>query len=186
MYFKYGETELKYLKQKDKKLAEVMEAIGMIERQVDTDLFSSVVHHIIGQQISTKAQETIWRRMKDDLGVIDAETILEAGIPKLQAYGMTFRKAEYLTDFAEKIRSGAFDLDAVWQMSDQEAIEALSSLNGIGVWTAEMICSVCSGRMCLVTVIWRFCGDFAWCIITEKLIKSCLRSIAGDFHHIAV
>lgn len=39
MYFKYGETELKYLKQKDKKLAEVMEAIGMIERQVDTDLF---------------------------------------------------------------------------------------------------------------------------------------------------
>ena len=78
MYFKYGETELEYLKQKDKKLAEVMEAIGMIEREVDTDLFSSVVHHIIGQQISTKAQETIWRRMKDDLGVIDAETILEA------------------------------------------------------------------------------------------------------------
>ena len=39
MYFKYGETELEYLKQKDKKLAEVMEAIGMIEREVDTDLF---------------------------------------------------------------------------------------------------------------------------------------------------
>ena len=45
MYFKYGETELEYLKQKDKKLAEVMEEIGMIEREVDTDLFSSVVHH---------------------------------------------------------------------------------------------------------------------------------------------
>lgn len=146
MYFKYGETELEYLKQKDKKLAEVMEEIGMIEREVDTDLFSSVVHHIIGQQISTKAQETIWRRMKDDLGVIDAETILEAGIPKLQAYGMTFRKAEYLTDFAEKIKNGAFDLDAVWQMSDQEAIEALSSLNGIGVWTAEMILLFCMQR----------------------------------------
>ena len=54
MYFKYGETELEYLKQKDKKLAEVMEAIGMIEREVDTDLFSSVVHHIIGQQILRK------------------------------------------------------------------------------------------------------------------------------------
>lgn len=187
MYFKYGETELEYLKQKDKKLAEVMEAIGMIERQVDTDLFSSVVHHIIGQQISTKAQETIWRRMKDGLGVIDAETILKAGIPKLQAYGMTFRKAEYLTDFAEKIRSGAFDLDAVWQMSDQEAIEALSSLNGIGVWTAEMILLFCMQRPDVFSYgIWRFCGGFAWCIITEKLIKSCLRSIAGDFHHIAV
>ena len=156
MYFKYGETELEYLKQKDKKLAEVMEEIGMIEREVDTDLFSSVVHHIIGQQISTKAQETIWRRMKDDLGVIDAETILEAGIPKLQAYGMTFRKAEYLTDFAEKIRSGAFDLDAVWQMSDQEAIEALSSLNGIGVWTAEMILTFCMQRPNVVSF-----GDLA-------------------------
>ena len=93
-----------------------------------------------------KAQKTIWQRMQDDLGVIDAETIQDAGIPKLQAYGMTFRKAEYLTDFAEKIKSGAFDLDAVWQMSDQEAIEALSSLKGIGVWTAEMILLFCMQR----------------------------------------
>ena len=84
--------------------------------------------------------------MQDDLGVIDAETIVEAGIPKLQAYGMTFRKAEYLTDFAEKIKNGEFDLDAVWQMSDQEAIEALSSLKGIGVWTAEMILLFCMKR----------------------------------------
>ena len=48
--------------------------------------------------------------------------------------------------FAEKIKNGAFDLDAVWQMSDQEAIEALSSLNGIGVWTAEMILLFCMQR----------------------------------------
>ena len=147
MYFEYGETEIEYLKQKDKKLAEVIDTLGMIERTVDTDLFSSVVHHIIGQQISMKAQATIWQRMQDDLGVINAETILEAGIPKLQAYGMTFRKAEYLTDFAEKIKSGEFDLDAVWQMSDQEAIEALSSLKGIGVWTAEMILLFCMQRL---------------------------------------
>ena len=147
MYFEYGETEIEYLKQKDKKLAEVIDTLGMIERTVDTDLFSSVVHHIIGQQISMKAQATIWQRMQDDLGVINAETILEAGIQKLQAYGMTFRKAEYLTDFAEKIKSGEFDLDAVWQMSDQEAIEALSSLKGIGVWTAEMILLFCMQRL---------------------------------------
>ena len=147
MYFEYGETEIEYLKQKDKKLAEVIDTLGMIERTVDTDLFSSVVHHIIGQQISMKAQATIWQRMQDDLGVMNAETILEAGIPKLQAYGMTFRKAKYLTDFAEKIKSGEFDLDAVWQTSDQEAIEALSSLKGIGVWTAEMILLFCMQRL---------------------------------------
>ena len=59
MYFEYGEKELIYLKQKDKRLAEVIDQVGMIERTVDDDLFSSVVHHIVGQQISTKAQATI-------------------------------------------------------------------------------------------------------------------------------
>lgn len=63
MYFEHGEKEISYLKQKDKHLAEVIEKIGMIERTVDNDLFASVVHHIIGQQISTKAQATIWQRI---------------------------------------------------------------------------------------------------------------------------
>ena len=63
MYFEYGENEITYLRNKDKKLSEVIDQIGMIEREVDTDLFSAVVHHIIGQQISTKAQTTIWQRM---------------------------------------------------------------------------------------------------------------------------
>ena len=47
MYFEYGEKELIYLKQKDKRLAEVINQVGMIERTVDDDLFSSVVHHIV-------------------------------------------------------------------------------------------------------------------------------------------
>ena len=102
MYFEYGEDEITYLRNKDKKLAEVIDRIGMIEREVDTDLFSSVVHHIIGQQISTKAQATIWQRMKDALGEVNAETILAADISELQSLGMTFRKAEYIKDFAGK------------------------------------------------------------------------------------
>ena len=72
MFFQYGEKEIIYLKQKDKRLAEVIDKIGKIEREVDSDLFSSVVHHIIGQQISTKAQATIWQRMQDNLGVVNS------------------------------------------------------------------------------------------------------------------
>ena len=94
MYFAYGETELSYLRKKDKRLCTVIDRIGHIDREVDTDLFSSVVHHIIGQQISTKAQATIWQRMQDALGTVNAETILAAGAADLQALGMTFRKAE--------------------------------------------------------------------------------------------
>ena len=146
MYFAYGERELSYLRQKDKRLGSVMDRIGHIDRAVDPDLFSSVVHHIIGQQISTKAQATIWQRIHDTLGSINAETILKAGVPALQALGMTFRKAEYITDFAEKIHTGAFRLDEVARMNDEDAIRALSSLKGIGVWTAEMILLFCLQR----------------------------------------
>ena len=146
MYFAYGERELSYLRQKDKRLGAVMDRIGHIDRAVDPDLFSSVVHHIIGQQISTKAQATIWQRIHDTLGSINAETILNAGVPALQALGMTFRKAEYITDFAEKVHTGAFDLNAVECMNDEDAIRALSSLKGIGVWTAEMILLFCMQR----------------------------------------
>lgn len=146
MYFEYGEAELSYLRQKDKRMCEVIDRVGHVERTVDTDLFSSVVHHIIGQQISMKAQATIWQRMHDALGDVNAETIIAAGVPRLQALGMTFRKAEYITDFARKVHSGAFDLDAVGHMSDEDAIRALSSLKGIGVWTAEMILLFCMQR----------------------------------------
>lgn len=146
MYFKYGENEILYLKNKDRKLAEVIEKIGLIKRETDTDLFSSVIHHIIGQQISTKAQATIWQRMQKDLEEINAETILSVYISKLQSYGMTFRKAEYITDFATKVHTGVFDLDAVEHMSDEDAIRELSALKGIGVWTAEMILLFCLQR----------------------------------------
>lgn len=146
MYFEYGENEITYLRNKDKKLSEVIDQIGMIEREVDTDLFSAVVHHIIGQQISTKAQATIWQRMKGTLGEVNAVTILSADISKLQSLGMTFRKAEYITDFARKVHEGVFDLEKVAQMSDEAAIKELASLKGIGVWTAEMILLFCLQR----------------------------------------
>lgn len=146
MFFTYGEAELACLRAKDKRLCEVIDKIGHVDRVVDTDLFSAVVHHIIGQQISTKAQATIWQRMQDALGTVNAETILAAGVPQLQALGMTFRKAEYITDFAEKVHTGVFSLDAVAHMDDEDAIRALSSLKGIGVWTAEMILLFCLQR----------------------------------------
>lgn len=146
MHFEYGEKEISYLKSRDAKLAEVIDTLGFVEREIDTDLFSAVVHHIIGQQISTKAQATIWQRMQDALGQVNAETILSAGVSNLQALGISFRKAEYITDFARKVHTGEFDIEAVNQMSDADAISALSSLKGIGVWTAEMILLFCMQR----------------------------------------
>lgn len=146
MHFIYGDEEIEYLKSKDKILGGVIEKIGHIERVTDTDLFSSVVHHIIGQQISTKAQETIWQRLKDELGEVNAENIYKTDISRLQSLGMSFRKAEYIKDFADKVHSGSFNLQDISEMSDEEAIKALASLKGIGVWTAEMILLFCLQR----------------------------------------
>ena len=180
MYFAYGETELSYLRRKDKRLCKVIDCVGHIDRAVDPDLFSSVVHHIIGQQISTKAQATIWARCQDALGAVNAETILSAGVPKLQSLGMTFRKAEYITDFAEKVHTGAFDLDAVEHMSDEDAIRALSTLKGIGVWTAEMILLFCMQRPDVFSyddlAIRRGC---AWSITTARSPATASRPTAA-------
>ena len=146
MYFRYGEREVEYLKAKDERLRKVIEKIGHVDRAVDTDLFSSVVHHIIGQQISTKAQATIWARMQAQFGEVNAQSISAAGIDTLQSLGMTFRKAEYIKDFAVKVKTGEFALQEISRLPDKEAIQALASLKGIGVWTAEMILLFCLQR----------------------------------------
>ena len=77
MYFQYGEAETAYLSAKDERMAAVIAQAGHIEREVDTDLFSAVVHHIVGQQISTKAQATIWKRMRDEFGVVPGKSRAE-------------------------------------------------------------------------------------------------------------
>ena len=146
MYFEYGEIETSYLCSKDARLKDVIERIGHVDRNVDPDLFSSVVHHIIGQQISTKAQATIWLRIRNELGVVNAESILDAAPEQLQSLGLTFRKVDYIRDFSRKVHSGEFDLEAVKTMSDEDAIQALVALRGIGVWTAEMILLFCLQR----------------------------------------
>ena len=146
MFFAYGEAELACLRARDKRLREVIDKIGHVDRVVDTDLFSAVVHHIIGQQISTKAQATIWARMKAQFGEVNAESVSAADIDTLQSLGMTFRKAEYIKDFAVKVKTGEFALQEISQLPDSEAIQALASLKGIGVWTAEMILLFCLQR----------------------------------------
>ena len=145
-FFQYGETELEYLRSRDARLAEVIDKTGHIDRPVDGDLFSSVVHHIVGQQISTKAQQTVWQRMNDAYGGVAPAGIAGSPVEKLQSFGMTFRKAGYIKEFSQKVLSGEFDLDAVRHMPDEEAIAALTSLKGVGVWTAEMILLFCLQR----------------------------------------
>ncbi len=139
MYVPCGEEELAYLKAKDKKLGAVIERLGVLKRPIHDDVFSAVVHHIIGQQISTKAQEAVWARLLAKVGTVDAAHLLALGREELQTIGTSFRKADYIMDFAEKTASGAFDIAALEELCDADVIAALSSLKGVGAWTAEML-----------------------------------------------
>ncbi len=146
MFFQYGEAEIAHLTKRDKRLGAAIDRIGRIERRVQEDLFSSVVFHIVGQQISTAAQATVWRRMNDALGEISARTIDACTIDDLQKHGITFRKAGYMKSFADKVADGILDLETLRSKSDAEVIAQLSALKGIGVWTAEMIMTFCMQR----------------------------------------
>ena len=146
-YFEYGDDAVEHLKARDAKLAAAIDAVGHVQREMEEgDLFNGVVHHIVGQQISSAALATVWGRMKANLGEVTPATVNAASVAELQSCGITFKKAEYIKGFAAKVESGAFDIDAVAHMDDAEAIAALSSLDGIGTWTAEMLLLFNLGR----------------------------------------
>ena len=121
-YFPYGEKEIAYLKGKDKRLADVIDKVGMVQRRVIPDLFTALVHSIVGQQISTKAHETIWRKMIDAFGEVTPNKILDLSPEKLQAFGITFKKVDYIRAVAQKIVSGEFDIKVLRAMSDLSLI----------------------------------------------------------------
>ena len=146
MNFRYGKKEVEYLKAKDRKLGAVIDRIGHVRFEVDGDLFSGVVGNIVAQQISGKAFATIMQRMAESIGDITAESLSKVETRTIQRCGMSMKKAEYIKDFAVKVASGAFDLARVAALPDDEVIAALSSLRGIGVWTAEMLLLFCLQR----------------------------------------
>lgn len=138
-FFEYGEKEIDYLKKKDKKLAAAIDKIGMIKREIIPDTFAALISSIIGQQISSKAADTVWGRLISLLQEVTPEKIAKADINDIQSCGMTLKKAEYIKGIAEAALSGQVDFNALHTMSDEEIIKMLSSLKGVGVWTAEML-----------------------------------------------
>jgi len=140
MNFSYDDAAIEYLSRKDKRLGEAIARIGHLERTVEPDLFRGLAFHIVGQQISGRALQSVWSRLLAACGGSLSPTRLpELGRDRLRSCGLSGRKADYLLAAAEQVASGAFDIDAVGQMSDADAIAALTQLKGVGTWTAEML-----------------------------------------------
>ena len=137
--FKYGDTETSHLKKRDKALGAAIDAIGPIWRELRTDLFSALVNAIVGQQISSKAQRTIWERMKGGLVTITPQAVLACTEAELQGYGISFRKVSYIRGAAERVMDGRLNIDELHSKPDAEVCKELVQIDGVGIWTAEML-----------------------------------------------
>ncbi|WP_058303765.1 DNA-3-methyladenine glycosylase family protein [Gorillibacterium timonense] len=137
--FEYGQLEMDYLCRADVALGEAIRRLGKIERFVIPDLFAALVYAIVGQLISTKAVQTIWARMQDRLGEITPHRLATCPVEEIQQCGITMKKATCIAEIAQQVAEGRFDLEGLSVLPDEEVIQRLSKLKGIGRWTAEML-----------------------------------------------
>lgn len=138
-FFTYSQIEMDYLKKKDKKLGAAIDRIGIIERETQPDTFAALISNIVSQQISTKAAITVWQRLVSRTGEITPTAIAALEQSAIQQCGMSNRKAEYIHGIARAAISGEVDFTRLHTLPDQEVIQKLSSLRGVGIWTAEML-----------------------------------------------
>ena len=103
------------------------------------DYFSALVRSIIFQQLSTKAASTIHTRLVALLpDGVTAPGIAALTEEQLRSVGISRQKSLYLRDLSEKVASGALTLEGVEALDDEGVIAALTTVKGIGRWTAEM------------------------------------------------
>ena len=138
-YFKYGEDALKHLKERDEKLGKEIDKIGMIEREINSDLFSGLISSVISQQISTKAAITVTNRLMELVGELTPENLEIIEVEEIQKCGMSLRKAGYIKGIAEAAITKEIDFENLHKLSDEQVTKELTKLKGIGEWTAEMI-----------------------------------------------
>lgn len=138
-YFKYGELEISFLKTRCSKLGEVIDRMGFLERKIVPDLFVALVSSIVAQQISGKAAETVWKRFIALIVEVSPENILAADPLLMQKCGMSHKKVGYIIGIAQSATDGTINFKELSTMNDSEVIGKLSSLRGVGVWTAEML-----------------------------------------------
>ncbi len=135
--------------QKDKILAAVMNDYDVLPAPIPTtDLFSDIVSSIVGQQLSTKAADTIWNRFKLLFGrkKITPKHVLQLTDEEIRGVGVSYSKVKYIKGLAQMITDREVDLELLPTLSDKEVIDTLTKVKGIGPWTAEMILMFSLGR----------------------------------------
>ena len=106
--------------------------------QTRGDAFVTLARSIVGQQISVKAAQTVWDRFALLPEKVTAANVLKLKVDDMRAAGLSVRKVEYLVDLALNFDNGAVHVKAWEGMDDEAIIDELTTIRGIGRWTAEM------------------------------------------------
>ena len=139
-----------HLRKADPRLAAVIETVGRCTFEPAEHMahFTAITRSIVFQQLSGKAASTIYNRFaalfQDETPV--AHALLEIPDEKLRAAGLSRQKIGYLRDLASRVHSGDIPVDSLHELSDGEIIAALTSVKGIGRWTAQMFLMFRLGR----------------------------------------
>jgi DNA-3-methyladenine glycosylase II len=130
---------LNHLRKCDPVLSAIIEKVGPFRMQYSLPEFASVAEAIVYQQLHGKAAETIFKRFT----ALTGEPLTPAGILKLsdeqlRGAGLSKQKSSYLKDLAAKTASGLLNFSEIDKLSDEDVIQHLTQVKGIGVWTAHM------------------------------------------------
>jgi DNA-3-methyladenine glycosylase II len=139
---------IRHLRKADPVMRDVIRKAGPFTMQLHRNRFRALVFSILGQQISGKAAASIRARLIDYLkpDQISPQSIARLTPEKLRGVGVSLQKANYLLDLATHVEQGRLRLDRVARMSDEDVIDALVQVKGIGVWTAQMFLIFSLGR----------------------------------------
>jgi DNA-3-methyladenine glycosylase II len=126
---------------KDKKLKKVIDKITLSPPKPRPDLYLNLLRAIAGQQLSVKAAATIWERVQDLFPerYPDPASVLAIDTEKLRTAGLSYQKAGYLKNIARFSMDPGLDYKKLRKKSDEELIEYLTQIKGVGRWTVEMI-----------------------------------------------
>jgi DNA-3-methyladenine glycosylase II len=128
-------------------IAAALARTGYPEPRIRETGYRTLLRTIVGQQVSVAAAASMWRKLEAQLGEdMPAEALLAAEFDELRACGLSRQKQGYARSLCELVVSGELDLDSL-PADDEEAIEQLVRIKGIGRWSAEIYLLFAEGRL---------------------------------------
>ena len=133
-YWREGKA---HLRQVDPILGDIIDRLEEPPLRSKGRVFETLVHSVVGQQISAKAADAVWGRFVELVGDVTPERVAVHTPEALRSVGLSGRKVEYILGLGT---TGAWVVDHPWfERTDDEVRTELVSLRGIGPWTAEMV-----------------------------------------------